>query len=201
MQLTIRRLLILSALPTLGLLGSSCNDSGGGGGASGNSTVTGQVSNFNGTVVMDGTGLKANVVNGGVFVMSGAPEGVQTLTFTQTGVAGLAVGSSAKLQVNVPANSTVSLGTVKVDDNSARPSSVKVTANPGAAAVKLRGDGSVDDSQSGASSSDDTNAAGVKLRGDGTVDDNGADDANDDNGGSGKDKSGRDDNKPESTDD
>ena len=200
MQLPIRRLLILAALPTLGLLGSSCNDSGGGGGASGNSTVTGQVSNFNGTIVMDGTGLKANVVNGGVFVMSGAPEGAQTLTFTQTGAAGLAVGTSAKLQVNVPANSTVSLGTVKVDDSSARPSSVKVTANPGAA-VKLRGDGSVDDSQNGASTSDDTNAAGVKLRGDGTVDDNGADDANDDNGVSGKDKSGRDDNKPESTDD
>jgi hypothetical protein len=200
MQTPIRRLLILAAIPTLGLLGSSCNDSGGGDGASGNSTVIGQVSNFNGTVVMDGTGLKANVANGGVFVMSGAPEGVQTLTFTQTGAAGLAVGSSAKLQVNVPANSTVSLGTVKVDDNSARPSSVKVTTNPGAA-VKLRGDGSVDDSQNGASTSDDTNAAGVKLRGDGTVDDNGADDANDDNGGSGKDKSGRDDTKPESTDD
>lgn len=200
MQLPIRRLLILAALPTLGLLGSSCNDSGGGGGASGNSTVTGQVSNFNGTIVMDGTGLKANVVNGGVFVMSGAPEGAQTLTFTQTGAAGLAVGTSAKLQVNVPANSTVSLGTVKVDDSSARPSSVKVTANPGAASVKLRGDGSVDDSQNGASTSDDTNAAGVKLRGDGTVDDNGvddpADDSNDDNGGSGKDKSGSDDKKP-----
>ena len=153
---------------------------------------------------MDGTGLKANVVNGGVFVMSGAPEGVQTLTFTQTGAAGLAVGSSAKLQVSVPANSTVSLGTVKVDDSSARPSSVKVTANPGAASVKLRGDGSVDDSQNGASTNDDTNAAGVKLRGDGTVDDNGVDDANDnspddsndDNGGSGKGKSGSDDKKP-----
>ena len=199
MQLPIRCLLILAAIPILGLLGSSCNDNGGGDGASGNSTVTGQVSNFNGTVVMDGTGLKANVVNGGVFVMSGAPEGVQTLTFTQTGAAGLAIGTSAKLQVNVPANSTVSLGTVKVDDNSARPSYVKVTANPGAA-VKLRGDGSVDDSQNGASTNDDTNAAGVKLRGDGTVDDNGVDDANDDsgddNGGSGKGKSVSDDKKP-----
>ncbi len=114
------------AMPLLvALFWASCGG-GGGGGPSGNSSVTGRVGGFAGTVRIQGTDLSTTVSDGDVFAFSGVPAGQQELQFTQGGAGGLAAGETATLFLNVPSNASIELGRVTISGNSAVPSQIRV---------------------------------------------------------------------------
>ena len=164
------------ATPFLALLAavllSSCFGGGGESNVIGDSSVQGAVKSFTGTIRVRGTGLIARPGGDGFFIFSGVPSGKQNLDFTQTIGSGLNAGQTASLEITIPTDSKVDLGTFTVVGNRFKIGVAKVTPNnpeavaaaAAAAAEQAKGDDSASDdskasSSDNAASGDDDGAA------------------------------------------
>lgn len=150
------------SVPLLALLAAvllaSCFGGSGESSVIGDSSVQGAVKSFTGTIRVRGTGLIARPGGDGFFIFSGVPAGKQNLDFTQTIGSGLNAGQTASLEITIPADSKVDLGTFKVVGT--RFEIGKATVKPNnpeavaAAAEQAKADDSASD-DSNASPSDD----------------------------------------------
>ena len=137
-------LAVLSAVAALAgaLVMASCGDGGDGGVPPNASTISGHVKSFavaesavkmdqplnerarsgvaNVLVSVDGTDLKVTTAEDGLFVLSGVPPGLQTLTFTWG-------AHTATYTIDVPANSAIVMGSVNVKDDGVSVQGVVVT--------------------------------------------------------------------------